>query len=279
MRELVVVLCIGLILVTFLLVFIGQLRERAHRLHCENNLMQMGKAVTLFNKEYLPPSRIADGYATWAVLLAPYLARDSALKNWDLERRYFEQPEAARQAFLRVYYCPARRSGPEHSVSGDVPGPGKPNVPGGLSDYACAAGDGDPRYPWTTARANGPFVIGKVTRRDGDAILEWQPCIQWSDLKRGKSHTILLGEKYVPLDHFGAPEFGDGSVYNGANPASFSRVAGRGFGLAQSATDPFNRNFGSGHPGICQFLMADGSVRPIKTTISETVLGELVVRE
>jgi len=42
--ELVVVLFIGVLLVALLVVVIGQMRERADRAHCENNLRQMGEA-------------------------------------------------------------------------------------------------------------------------------------------------------------------------------------------------------------------------------------------
>jgi Protein of unknown function (DUF1559) len=288
MLELVVVLFIGVLLITLVVVGIGKMRERANRAHCANNLRQMGAAVKLYDKERLPPSRIAEGYATWAVLITPFMVKDSGLKDWDLERQYFDQPEAARQALIPQYFCPSRRYGPANSISGDVPGPGRANVAGALADYAGAAGDGNPRFPWTTARANGPLIIARVIRRVDGRIVEWQSRVRWADLtkedpkkedpKKGESHTILLGEKHVPLDHFGEAAFGDSSVFNGANPANFSRVAGPGYGLATSVTDPFNTNFGSYHPDICQFLMADGSVRPMNTSVSETVLGRLAVR-
>src|SRR5262249_43896417 len=94
--ELVVVLFIAAVGITLLLVFIQKMRERGHRVHCQNNLREIGKAVNLYRKEDLPPSRIADGYATWAVLIVPFLAKNSPLDRWDLERPYFEQPEAER---------------------------------------------------------------------------------------------------------------------------------------------------------------------------------------
>ena len=38
------------------------------------------------------------------------------------------------------------------------------------------------------------------------------------------------------------------------------------------------RRFGSWHPGVCQFVFCDGSVRAIKNTIDEINLGRLAVR-
>ena len=34
-------------------------------------------------------------------------------------------------------------------------------------------------------------------------------------------------------------------------------------------------NFGSYHPGICQFVMGDGSVRPLSTAINPNILALL----
>jgi hypothetical protein len=279
--ELIVVLFIAVVVISLFVVLIQKMRERSNRVLCENNLREIGKAISLFEgrQRYLPPSRIADGYATWAVLIAPDLAKTSLLEQWDLEKPYFEQPQAARQAQFRYYYCPARRDPPQNSVSGDVAGQGTPNVPGALCDYACAAGTDGPKHPWMTERADGPFVVGKVIARDGERITEWEPRIRKKDLRRGLSHTVLIGEKHVPLGSFGEAQAGDGSAYNGANPASFARVAGPGFGLAPSATAPLNRNFGSYHVGVCQFLMADVHVEAMAVSVSETLLGELVRRE
>src|SRR5262249_10356061 len=152
---------------------------------------------------------VADGYATWAVLIAPGLAKTSPLEEWDEDKPYSDQPRAARQAQFRFYYCPARRSPPQNSVSGDGAGNGKPNLPGALGDYAAAAGSGAPKSAWMTERADGPFVVGQVTERDGERITRWQPRIRMKDLKRGLSHTILIGEKHVPLGGFGEAQAGD----------------------------------------------------------------------
>ena len=79
---------------------------------------------------------------------------------------------------------------------------------------------------------------------------------------------------------------GDGSVYYGWNGRNFARLAGSGFPLAKSDTDPAAPNqvliadsrFGSNHPGICQFVFCDGGVRSIQVSVSETILGLLSAR-
>jgi hypothetical protein len=96
----------------------------------------------------------------------------------------------------------------------------------------------------------------------------------------GLSNTFLIGEKHVPQSHFGISwdNKGDGSIYNGDWPESFTRAAGSGYALARSANDVYNRNFGSYHQGVCQFVMADRSVRSLRTTTPTLVLERLAMR-
>src|SRR5260370_15769378 len=91
----------------------------------------------------------------------------------------------------------------------------------------------------------------------------------------------MFGEKQVPLvktgrSAFGRESFGDVSIYNGdpenQNP---QRVAGKGNPLAISPKVAYNRQFGSYHPDVCQFVMCDGSVLPLRVSISELVLSRL----
>ena len=68
----------------------------------------------------------------------------------------------------------------------------------------------------------------------------------------------------------------DTSIYNGDNGAA-QRLAGPNTALSLNDTVTGSR-FGSGHPGICQFVMGDGSVRPIQVSINTTTLGYLADR-
>jgi hypothetical protein len=299
--ELLIVLVIGLFLLGLGAMVLLRSQAAARRLGCANNLKQLGEATFRFQeaKGFLPPSRIAAGFATWAVLLAPYQERSEGnpLRAWDMSRPYYEQTEEIRRAQVLWFYCPARREPPQLSTAGDVPRDGFPrreHFAGALGDYGASAGDG--------TGAEGALVDAVVKLSPEHRVLNWhgqtvmvlveggkEPVLQvgksdrapspLKELKRGTSSTVLLGEKHVPWGAFGQTEKGDGSLCNGDYPDSYSRVGGVGFGLAQSANDPLNRNFGSAHPGICQFLMADGSVRPLANGISPEVLGKLMVRE
>ena len=283
--EVVVIVLILVVVIGIVLTAIPRLRESAHREQCANNFKQLGEAFRRFRDAEggLPAARIADRYATWAVQIAPYanLAEKNGLRAWDLRKSYYLQAEEVRAAQVLLYYCPSRRLPPQLSVSGDVPDNGQPaaqHFPGALGDYACCSGDGSTAHPWTTAEANGAIILGEVLQRADDLVLKWRSRTDFAALTRGESHTMLLGEKHVPRGHFGETQLGDGSLYNGDYPASSARVGGPGHGLAPSPDAAFMDNFGSYHPGICQFLMADGSVKALANSLQDDVLGRLATR-
>ena len=80
----------------------------------------------------------------------------------------------------------------------------------------------------------------------------------------------------MPQGRFGEGGW-DSSAYNGDKGASF-RKAGPGAALARSPTQTTGGIFGSYHPGVCNFVLGDGSVRAISVTIDTTTLGRLADR-
>ena len=73
--ELLVVIAIIAVLLALLVPAVQKVRESANRTECANNLRQLGLAVHNFHSDrnFLPPSHIGDTWASWAVLLLPYL--------------------------------------------------------------------------------------------------------------------------------------------------------------------------------------------------------------
>jgi prepilin-type N-terminal cleavage/methylation domain-containing protein len=276
--ELLVVIAIIGVLIALLLPAVQKVREAANRVRCANNLKQLGLAVHNYHDVYgvIPYSRYKE-YGTWVVLLLPYLEQDNLFKLWDPHATYFDQSDQFRLTPVPVLFCPTRRSPttpPTASSSGDVPDNGGPHVPGALGDYAAAINDlGYWDYPFQNAPdeppANGAFVSA------GWSSSHPQPNRSFAAVTDGLSNTIFLGEKHVPLDKWGVGlgSSGDGSTYNG-NRGSAMRAADRG--LARAPTDPDQGNFGSYHPGLCQFALGDGSVRAIATSIPLSTLQLLV---
>jgi Protein of unknown function (DUF1559) len=283
--EVIVVIIVCVAAIGLAVMLLARHRENAQREQCKLNLKRIGEAFRHYHDNsavaerarFLPPSRLADGYATWAVFLAPELLPESPLSKWDLQKSYFAQHDEVRRFASTLFFCPARSRTDAVSNAGDVD---KTDVlfPGGLGDYASVAGDGSPEHDWTGSNANGPLLIADVLERKDDRIVRWQSRTSLALLGQNESYKFVVGEKHVPADHHGDAAFGDGSLYNGAHSASFSRVAGPGFPLAASIDAPLNNNFGSYHKGVCFFLFADMSARPFTTDTSATVLGRMARR-
>ncbi len=154
--ELLVVISIISVLMGLLLPAVQKAREAAARISCANNLKQIGLAMHNYenNHRKLPPSRMAVGYATWAVLILPYIEQDNLYRQWNLHATYYQQSIVARMTPVKIYFCPSRRdsnSMPAASTFGDTPSwePGA-HYPGALTDYAvCIDRTGFDAPEWT----------------------------------------------------------------------------------------------------------------------------------
>ena len=285
--ELLVVIAIIAILIGLLLPAVQKVREAANRMSCQNNLKQIGLAIHGFHDthQHIVPSRLNyNGGATWALLLLPHMEQDNFYRQWDLTKWYYVHPDAVRQTQVKLFYCPTRRQ-PMLSVTGDGPdttwGGSLPHYPGALGDYACSAGDDPTSGAFNTEKATGAFIIANHAYAAGSPpriMPTWSSRLQFKDVTDGLSNTLFIGEKHVKVDQYGTVGGGDGSLWNGDHPQVVYRVAGGSNVLARSPDMSFNLQFGSSHPGICQFVMGDGSVRSLPVSTSGSVLGRLSAR-
>jgi hypothetical protein len=270
--ELAVVVIVLLLAGGFITVVLQRGRGHANRIQCAMHLKQLGDALVGFDGQHktLPASCIAPDYATWAVQIAAYLPQNHgvSLRTWDEGLSYYRQADDVRKSQVTVYFCPARRNPPQYSVGGDAPPQeiGQVNYVGALGDYGCPGAD-------------GALIVGDVLEKQGERILRWQARTSLKGLKRGTSYTILLGEKHVVEGGFGHGAQGDNSLYNGEYAASFARLIDADHPLASGPADTYRVNFGSWHSGICQFLLADTSVRPFTTSTSVVTIQKLVARD
>src|SRR5262249_26449956 len=110
--ELLVVIAIIAILIGLLLPAVQKVREAANRTACPNNLKQIGLAPHNYHTAWgqFPPLRINSDYASWFVLIMPYLEQENISRTWDFKVFYRNQPDLARTMQVKTYYCPARRS-------------------------------------------------------------------------------------------------------------------------------------------------------------------------
>jgi prepilin-type N-terminal cleavage/methylation domain-containing protein len=272
--ELLVVIAIIAILVGLLLPAVQKVREAANRTQCANNLKQIGLAVMNYHDatKTFPPVRIAggDGWATWLVLIMPYMEQDAIYKTWDLSKRYSQQTVQAQQAKIASYYCPSRRTAGSATLSvaedfyvNDATPPPNPtpaealqprfsvanNPPGATGDYAANVGDmrGLPNDPnsenWFNTSSNGPIIIGTTTPNitTGSAqsvvVASFKSNTRIQSIVDGTSNTFLAGEKHIPVGMLGRLRVGDGPAYSGAWTCYSGRIGGIEDPLGTGPTD------------------------------------------
>ncbi len=301
--ELLVVIAIIGILVALLLPAVQAAREAARRTQCINNLKQVGLGIHMFEltKKCLPASREPCETNTWAVSLLPYMEESAAYSRWNLKAGYYQQRPEDRTFQVTSYYCPSRRAPPQLSILGDSQTDRDlneaNNLPGGLSDYAGVGGDGRPAWDFTDPSSPGPngvFVAAGPFGPNGDPNevncdganlkpgVKIRYMVRLRNITDGLSKTLFVGEKHLHEEGAGRGDYGDASVYNADEVFYSVRYAGPGRAIALGPSEikgAWNYStFGSWHPGTCNFLVGDGSVRAISSAIDTTTLGYLAHR-
>jgi prepilin-type processing-associated H-X9-DG protein len=186
---------------------------------------------------------------------------------------------------------------------------GPTHRPGGLGDYAACHGTNVATLEGNGALSNGvvqaavqangtPWTNLTAMYRSppGTRITQWSSQTSLASITDGTSNTLLIGEKYVrPAMRWGKNE--DRSIYNGQFARVFRRAAGAPTVLGNPPVAPFPlvtdltdswvgstpiretfQRFGSWHPGVCQFVFCDGSVKAVKNSVDDTTLGRLAER-
>ena len=284
--ELLVVIAIIAILVALLIPAVQKVREAASRTACSNNLKQLGLGFHNYHDTFnaLPPGRIdANGGATWCVLILPYIEQGDLYKLWDMKQLFYAQSSEMLTTQVPTFYCPARRSASDNllSISGDN------GVAGSLGDYGVCDGDDSDGHAYNSEDALGAVIMSSYGVNTPGIALHWKSLTNFNLITDGLSNTFLAGEKHVNLGKFGiggdytsvGDPHGDGSIWN-SDPENqnCARVASASCPLAISPTDKYNRQFGSWHKDICQFVLCDGSVKAIAVNIDLVNYTRLGVR-
>ncbi|MDB5389196.1 MAG: hypothetical protein JWM11_4842 [Planctomycetaceae bacterium] len=278
--ELLVVIAIIAVLIALLLPAVQQAREAARRTQCKNNLKQIGLALHNFHdtRNHMPtggsfpwanigynggnvddPPNLGVG---WLVQILPYVEQANLYKQTN--------PAVIMATPIGMYFCPSRRASTVYS---------SPTL--ALNDYASCT-PADSPYSWDQywygntwgIPVNAPYK-GVIVRNSNTT----QPIIYsgLKDVTDGTSNTLMVGEKYIPMGQYGGGYWADDRGftdgwdpdtvrYSGVLPTNDSKPDPNGFDGYQ---------FGSPHVGIVQFVLADGSVRPISTNINGTLFNNL----
>jgi prepilin-type N-terminal cleavage/methylation domain-containing protein/prepilin-type processing-associated H-X9-DG protein len=286
--ELLVVIAIIAGLIALLVPAVQKVREAASLSTCQNNLKQMGLAIHGYHdmNGNLPPSRVGPQHATWFVVILPYLELNSLYNQWDLTKTYYQQTSAVQNAFVPLYVCPSRRTTALPSTQFEISSTGLPDsnlYPGTQGDYACNGGQ------FFNAIVDHPLCQGPMCYANAQVsgtgqILTTQSQTAFKSITDGVSNTFLVGEKHSAWSYWGqsGPTWGEGAIWNGDFPRNFSRIAGQTkWNLGQGPDDtagPFHCKFGSWHPGVCQFLFADGHAAALSNDLDMNTLQILACR-
>ena len=118
-----------------------------------------------------------------------------------------------------------------------------------------------------------------VCDSNGLRIGDWQQRVTLKSISDGTSNTFLAGELHIPNGQLNLIPF-NGPIFNGQELDSHARIGGPGVPILTSSDEAFGLfGFGSVHPGVTNFVLADGSTTAINNQLDPIILGQMCHRE
>ena len=300
--ELLVVIAIIGLLVALLLPAVQAARESARRTECGNNLKQLGLAFHLFHDSHqrFPPAYesismpgrpfgpphpttrdSAPGWA-WGMLILPYLEQQSLQHSFDRKLPcWHESNAAAARMQIDVFLCPSASGTQQPFDLFDASGTLLATF--GQSCYVANVGQEE---PWGHSVddykgiADGPLYRNSKTRA--------------ADVTDGLSQTVFLGEHHPILSHKTWVGVVPGAEVCPTEQFAFSDCdhaatlvqvhSGPSAAEYPPAIHPPNSplchvcQMYAEHPGGCNVMLGDGSVRFISEFINQLTWAALSSR-
>lgn len=284
--ELLVVIAVIGVLIALLLPAVQSARESARRISCTNNLKQIGIALHMYDHQtgYLPPA--GRGHLSGFVLALPYLERTDAFKKFDVAAPALSvTPSDARREVISqripTYLCPSMllpREVPETNILCAVES-------GAPASYALNIGTHNP-WPLNSV-FDGAFADPYYT---GPEPVSRDSSIAYISGQDGTSQTLMVGELDYGLRDFvyltcidKLNQVRGGTTIWGTGYAGYSWASTFGVYNSDHIVIPGTNyewaTFRSDHPGGCNFVFVDGSVRFVQQSIDAATLDALASRD
>lgn len=266
--ELLVCLAIISLLLSILLPALGSARESARRIQCNNNLKQLGLALHQYHETFnsLPPAwrwdRNQQTAYGWVPPLLGYLEQSAVAVEFRSEYPLSHSiHDRLRGTTLPGLLCPSDMvqssfmlyEEPENdSLPADVPLMRLP-----AASYLGVFGILEPDDVWRVQTGVGAFA--------GTAS------IRFRDMTRGLSHVLLVGERRastIPSTWLGIDVRGEDA---------HCRILGNA-NLGPNYPNADECEFTSRHPGVSNFLWADGHVKAIANSIDQQAYQQMACR-
>jgi prepilin-type N-terminal cleavage/methylation domain-containing protein len=316
--EVMCVIGIIAMLVALLLPAVQQARESARRWQCQTHLSQLGVALASYHRTHevlppgcvnptgpiesqLPPGHVAaelwdeedlamaydepdpdapemelaeEGelfggtgvvpatpvdpnyyHVSWMVQILPHVDEQNAYRKFDFDASVYSSLNAeVGEHLIDLYCCP--------------------------SSYDPEIND-DSRLVLTNYAGNQHSVEAPIAA-DNHGLLFLNSAIRLGEIRDGRGHTMLVGEKINGNDDLGWVSGTRATLRNGGD--AINRPNGMTPSAYRSSSTPARPanevgGFGSYHPTGSQFAVADGSVRFLSQTIDLTLYRRLLHRE
>ncbi len=256
--ELLVVIAIIGGLIGLLLPAVQAAREASRRASCQNNLRQIGIALTHFQEARKTFPIGCKGCQTspylqlaWSAYVLPYLEQQAASQLFDEHQAYNSQANLeAGRTVIPTYLCPSTATAPHRN------GPTTRDVNGN--------GQWDPGDDLAYCDYGGMFGYGNPSLPLGNGVMIYEKPISPGQIHDGLSQTIIVAE-----------DTGRGADITGSTWINGQNI----FDVRVPINGTQNNEIWSDHRGGANTVFCDASVHFLSQSIDFNILTALCTRD